>query len=765
VSQVLRIVASVGRTGVVTPVALLRPVNIGGVTVGRANLHNREDVERKDIREGDTVRVERAGDVIPQVVERVEVAGAEARGAPFRMPERCPSCGAARRTAAPTRSARTPSAARRRPWRGSSTSAAASALDIEGLGEVTARLLVERGHGARCPTCSTCAPPTSSGSRASPPSRRPTSRRTSAQAPRTTLPRFLVALGIPEVGPPVARTLASASAPSRRCAPPTPPRSRPSAASARSWPRRSPASSPTRNAAVLDALLDGRVEVAPFEVVAPASDALAGATVVFTGALARFTRGAAEALVARSAARRRAACRGAPPWWSPGADAGSKLERAVALGVPVVDEEGFLAFLAERGVDAGRAAGPEPGGARASAPGRRSRERAFSNAVVAARLERLADLLEIDGANPFRVRAYRRPPPRSPPTRTASVRPGRRGDDLTDLKGVGKDLAAAIAALFETGEIPALAELAARVPPGLLDVVQVPGVGPKRAATLWRSSASPPRRPRAAAARAGWPRCPASARRPRRRCWPAWRRCAGTAGAGAWATPTRRCARCSGAAGCRGRATRRGAGSLRRGRATVGDVDLLAVADDPAPRDGGAARPSGRRRGARQRRHQDQRAARGRPAGRPAGGARGSVRRRVAVLHRAPRPTTSRCASAPSTAACGSPSTACSAAARTRRRRRRPARGERVAGADEAGVYAALGLAWIPPELREDRGEIAGRGRGRLPRCSTLDDVRATCTCTRPGRTASATCARCAPPAPPAATPTTRSPTTRRRCA
>src|SRR5690606_8661702 len=91
VTQVLKIMPSVGRTGVVTPIALLRPVNIGGVTVSRANLHNVEEVVRTDIREGDHVRVERAGDVIPQVVERVETG--DERGAPFAMPTECPSCG------------------------------------------------------------------------------------------------------------------------------------------------------------------------------------------------------------------------------------------------------------------------------------------------------------------------------------------------------------------------------------------------------------------------------------------------------------------------------------------------------------------------------------------------------------------------------------------------------------------------------------------------------------------------------------------------
>ncbi len=94
ITVVQDIVVSVGRTGTLTPVALLRPVEVGGVTISRATLHNADEVARKDIRVGDTVKVERAGDVIPAIAERIPVPG-ESRSDPFTMPDHCPVCGSA----------------------------------------------------------------------------------------------------------------------------------------------------------------------------------------------------------------------------------------------------------------------------------------------------------------------------------------------------------------------------------------------------------------------------------------------------------------------------------------------------------------------------------------------------------------------------------------------------------------------------------------------------------------------------------------------
>ncbi|GAB4253577.1 MAG: NAD-dependent DNA ligase LigA [Thermoleophilia bacterium] len=91
-TRLRKIGINVGRTGVLTPYAVLDPVNVGGVTVGLATLHNEEDIHRKDLREGDMVVVQRAGDVIPQVVAPLtDLRDGSER--PFRMPAECPSCG------------------------------------------------------------------------------------------------------------------------------------------------------------------------------------------------------------------------------------------------------------------------------------------------------------------------------------------------------------------------------------------------------------------------------------------------------------------------------------------------------------------------------------------------------------------------------------------------------------------------------------------------------------------------------------------------
>jgi DNA ligase (NAD+) len=92
-THVLDIGVNVGRTGIVTPVAFLNPVLVGGVTVKRATLHNIDEIERKDIRKGDAVMVHRAGEVIPEVIEVIK-SRRTGEEKPFHMPQWCPSCGA-----------------------------------------------------------------------------------------------------------------------------------------------------------------------------------------------------------------------------------------------------------------------------------------------------------------------------------------------------------------------------------------------------------------------------------------------------------------------------------------------------------------------------------------------------------------------------------------------------------------------------------------------------------------------------------------------
>jgi DNA ligase (NAD+) len=133
----------VGRTGALNPWALLEPVEVGGVTISRATLHNEEDINRKDIREGDDVIVQRAGDVIPQIVGPAAAHRPGTR--PFKMPTHCPLCGTEIVKPEGEVMHRCPN--RACPSRGLETLIAwvEGPADIDGVGEQTVRLLWDKG--------------------------------------------------------------------------------------------------------------------------------------------------------------------------------------------------------------------------------------------------------------------------------------------------------------------------------------------------------------------------------------------------------------------------------------------------------------------------------------------------------------------------------------------------------------------------------------------------------------------------------------------
>ncbi|MFO7666913.1 MAG: NAD-dependent DNA ligase LigA [Desulfobacterales bacterium] len=145
-TKILDISVQVGRTGTLTPVAHLETVNLGGVNVNRATLHNEDEIKRKDIRIGDTVLVQRAGDVIPEIVKVIDSARTGTEKI-FNMPEKCPSCG--------SRAVRDEKEASVRCNNESCTAkikaqiehfASKRAFNIEGLGEKLISQLVDRGY-------------------------------------------------------------------------------------------------------------------------------------------------------------------------------------------------------------------------------------------------------------------------------------------------------------------------------------------------------------------------------------------------------------------------------------------------------------------------------------------------------------------------------------------------------------------------------------------------------------------------------------------
>jgi DNA ligase (NAD+) len=357
-----KIEVNVGRTGAVTPFAMLEPVFLSGSTVSMATLHNADDVARKDIREGDVVLVEKAGDVIPRVIGPV-IARRPDGTVPWAMPAACPRCGAAlhrpegevvwrcENTSCPARL-----------QRGLEHFASRSAMNIEGLGESLVAQLLERGlvtdyAGVYALTAATLAGLTSVSTRSDGKAiaRRfgeKNAAKVVAQIERSRsndLWRLIYGLGIRHVGERAAQVLAVAFGSMEALAAATveqleetPEIGPVLAESVRSW------LDEPRNQRLVERLRAAGLRMAvPAEqrVARGAAGPLEGRTYVLTGTLASMTREEATAALERLGAKVAGAVSRKTTGVVVGADAGSKADKARELGVPTLDEAALRALI------------------------------------------------------------------------------------------------------------------------------------------------------------------------------------------------------------------------------------------------------------------------------------------------------------------------------------------------------------------------------------------------------------------------------------
>ena len=335
------ITVQVGRTGVLTPVAELEPINIGGVVVSRATLHNADEIERLGVNVGDKVIVQRAGDVIPQIVGVAEDAP---DATPFVFPDTCPVCGAAviqESGQVARRCVNTLGCPAQRIGE-LEHFVSRKGFDIDGLGTRQLELFISRGwiknaadiftliarHGDDIKKLDGFGEKSVSNLNAA-----------IERARNIELHRFLFAIGIPEVGEVTAKILARAfgNLDALRAAP--------------VWKLKQIDGigdvmadeiisffGDAHNAAVLDELLH-QVHVAETDVATTTSDGpLAGKKIVLTGTLPNYTRDAAREILERLGAKVQGSVSAKTDIVLAGADAGSKLTRAEQLGITIWSE-------------------------------------------------------------------------------------------------------------------------------------------------------------------------------------------------------------------------------------------------------------------------------------------------------------------------------------------------------------------------------------------------------------------------------------------
>ena len=347
-TTVRAIAVSVGRTGALTPIAMLDPVDIGGVTVSRASLHNVEEVARKDVRVGDTVKVERAGDVIPDIVERVEVAG-EQRTDPFVPPDQCPVCQSHTIQEGPVLycTGQTVCSAQ---LKGSLEHyVSKGAMNIDGLGKQTIAQFVDEGLVKDLADLYVLTKEQLlelEGFAEKSATQLVEGLEKSKQA---ALPRFLIGLGIRHVGTHIAKVLAQqygslgniqkSSKDELQAIHEIGPEI---AASVESFFQEE------RNLQVIQRMQDLGVQVEVIDVVAEVSQKpFTGKTFVLTGTLEDMTRDEAKQKIETLGGRVMSSVSKKTDYVVAGAEAGSKLEKAESLNVKVLNEAEFRTLLSD----------------------------------------------------------------------------------------------------------------------------------------------------------------------------------------------------------------------------------------------------------------------------------------------------------------------------------------------------------------------------------------------------------------------------------
>ena len=339
------IIPSLGRTGAVTPVAYLEPVNVGGVVVTHATLHNQDEIDRKDVRIGDTVWIQRAGDVIPEVV-KVVIEKRPKSASPYQLPSECPACGHDVYRPEGEAVARCQNLSCPAQVKGRITHFVSKmALDIEGLGEKLVNQLVEKKLIQTVDDIFKLTYDNLVNLERMADKSANNILSAIGDAKQTTFARFIYALGIRNVGAHLSKVLEksfsgdikkfmSASKEDLEAIDEVGPIV--AETIIRFW-------SDCTNVDVVESCLSLGIQFESVE--GPKSQILEGKTIVFTGALTQFSRNEAKDMAEAHGGRASGSVSKKTDFLVAGPGAGSKLKKAEDLGITVLSEEEFLELI------------------------------------------------------------------------------------------------------------------------------------------------------------------------------------------------------------------------------------------------------------------------------------------------------------------------------------------------------------------------------------------------------------------------------------